>query len=239
LWASQDGRQSKAISGLEEWINQHARLVFVAGHWYISLMGAVILIVPKNMSGVGTQSAALPGIRRMTMSKKTAQLLIAYFPTADFAREAAEFVKEWDKNIIEIDLGAMGILTMNEDGKVKTEKIGDRATGKGAKWGLLVGAVTGIFTGGLTLVGGALAGLAVGSVTGALFHRGLGMTDQQKEQLESHLKDGGAALAVITPEEQVQPTVSVLSDRSKEVSVFRMDDETVQELQEAGGDADE
>jgi len=175
------------------------------------------------------------------MSKKTDQLLIAYFPTAEAAREAAEAVKEWDKNIIEIDLGAIGILTMDEDGKVKTEKIGDRATGKGAKWGLVAGAVTGIFTGGLTLIGGALVGLAVGSVTGAMFHRGLGMTDEQKDQLETHLKEGGAALAVITPKEQVQPTKSVLATRSKDISVFQMDDEAVQELQEAssGADADE
>ena len=173
------------------------------------------------------------------MSKKTDQLIIAYFPTADAAREAGKIVKEWDKDIIEIDLGAMGILTMDEDGKVKTEKIGDRATGKGAKWGLLVGAVTGIFTGGLSLIGGALAGLAVGSVAGALFHRGLGMTDVEKEQLEAHLKDGGAALAIITPHEQVQPTKSVLAARSDEISVFQMDDETVKKMQEASGDADE
>lgn len=173
------------------------------------------------------------------MSKKTDQLLIAYFPTTEAAHQAAEDVKEWDKNLIKIDLGAIGILTMDKDGKIKTEKIGDRAAGKGAKWGLLAGAVTGIFTGGLTLVGGALAGLAIGSVTGALFHRGLGMTDEQKDQLETHLKDGGAALAVITPEEQVQPTISVLATRSDEISVFQMEDETVEELQEASGSTEE
>lgn len=173
------------------------------------------------------------------MSKKTDQLLIAYFPTADAALEAGKFVKEWDKNIIEIDLGAMGILTMDEDGKVKTKKIGDHATGKGMKWGLLAGAVTGIFTGGLTLVGGALAGLAVGAVAGAMFHRGLGMTDEEKEQLEAHLKEGGAALAIITPHEQVQPTKSVLATRSDEIYVFQMDEETVEEIQEASDDADE
>jgi len=198
-----------------------------------------MLLANQQLYQPGAQPVALPDIRRMTMSNKTDQLLIAYFPTADAAREAAKVVKEWDKNIIEIDLGAIGILTMDENGKVKTEKIGDRATSKGAKWDLLVGAVTGIFTGGLTLIGGALAGLAVGSVTGALFHRGLGMTDEQKEQLETHLKDGGAALVLITPQEQVQPTKSVLSARTKEISVFRMDDETAVELHQAGGGTDE
>jgi len=173
------------------------------------------------------------------MSKKTDQLLIAYYPTEDAARAAAESVREWDKDLIKIDLGAMGILTMDEDGKVKTDKIGDRATSKGAKWGLLAGAVTGIFTGGLTLIGGALAGLAIGAVSGALFHRGLGMSDEQKEKLENHLKDGGAALAIITPHEQVQPTISVLETHSDEVVVFQMDEETAEELQKASDDTEE
>jgi len=44
---------------------------------------------------------------------------------------------------------------------------------------------------------------------------------------------------VITPEEQVQPTISVLASRSEEVSLFRMDDETAEELHEASGGADE
>lgn len=168
---------------------------------------------------------------------KSDQLLLAYFPTAEAAREAAEVVKQWDKNLFLIDLGAMGILTMDEDGRVKTEKIGDRATATGAKWGLLVGAVTGIFTGGLSLIGGALAGLAVGSVTGALFHRGLGMSDEEKEELETFLKGGGAALAVITPTEQLKPTLSVLHTRTQEVTVCRMKEQTIAEVEQASTDA--
>jgi uncharacterized membrane protein len=164
------------------------------------------------------------------MSSKTNHLVVAYFATAEAAEDTASFVKEWDKNIIEIDLGAIGILTMDDDGKVKTKKVGDHAAGKGAKWGLVAGAVTGIFTGGLTLIGGALAGLAIGAVAGAMFHRGLGMTDGQKEDLETHLKNGGAALVIVTPPEQVAPLESVLATRSDSVSVFEMDEETAADL---------
>ena len=111
------------------------------------------------------------------MSKENDQLLIAYFPSKETAENAAHEMKEWDKEYSKIDLGAMGIISQDDGGKIKTEKIGSRATGEGAKWGILAGAVAGIFTGGIGLVGGALAGMAVGSVAGAMFHRGLGMTD--------------------------------------------------------------
>jgi uncharacterized membrane protein len=174
----------------------------------------------------------LANLRRNQMSK-TDQLLIGYYATVETAEKMANTVKEWDKNLINIDLGAMGIMTMDKEGKIKTEKIGDRAAGKGAKWGLIAGAVTGIFTGGLTLVGGAIAGVAIGAVTGALFHRGLGMSDEEKDQLEAHLKDGGAALAVITPVEQVSATYSVLNANGDEVVTCRMDEQTMADIEAA------
>ncbi len=40
-----------------------------------------------------------------------------------------------------------------------------------------LGAVTGILSGGVTLIGGALAGAAGGAVLGALFHKNIGLTD--------------------------------------------------------------
>ena len=66
---------------------------------------------------------------------KTDRLVIAYFPTVADANEAGELVTWWDEHQTYIDLGAIGVLTMEEDGKVKTEKIGDRATPAGAGWG--------------------------------------------------------------------------------------------------------
>jgi len=167
---------------------------------------------------------------------KTDQLLIGYYASVEEAEKMGHTVKEWDKNLINIDLGAMGIMTM-KDGKIKTQKIGDRAAGQGAKWGLIAGAVTGIFTGGLTLVGGAIAGAAVGVAAGALFHRGLGMSDEEKADLENHLKNGGAALAVITPVEQVHATQSVLAANGGEVVTCRMDEKTIGAIEKAKSDS--
>jgi uncharacterized membrane protein len=73
------------------------------------------------------------------MSKENEQLLIAFFPTKESAEQAAHELKDWDKEYANIKLGAMGIVSLGDDGHVKTEKIGSRATGEGAKWGVLVG----------------------------------------------------------------------------------------------------
>ena len=136
------------------------------------------------------------------MSEEHNQLLIAYFPSKDSAEKAAHELKEWDKEYENIKLGAIGIISQDDEGHIKTEKIGSRATSEGAKWGILAGAVAGILTGGIGLVGGALAGLAIGSITGTMFHRGLGMSDEEKKRLEEHLMGGGVALAVMAQENQ-------------------------------------
>ncbi len=172
------------------------------------------------------------------MSKENEQLLIAYFPTKATAEDAAKELKAWDKEYAEIELGAMGIISKGEDGKVKTEKVGSRATGKGAKWGVLVGAVAGIFTGGIGLIGGAVAGLAVGSIAGTMVHRGLGMSDEEKQSLEQHIADGGVALAVMAHEEEAAAVESVLSALCDEITSCQLDPETLEHLLSSSSESD-
>ena len=164
------------------------------------------------------------------MSKDNDQLLIAYFPAKESAEDAAKELKAWDKEYAAIELGAMGIISKGNDGKVKTEKIGSRATGKGAKWGVLAGLVAGIFTGGIGLVGGAVAGLAVGSLAGTMVHRSLGMSDEEKQSLEQHLADGGVALAVMAHEDEAVAVESILSALCDQVTSCKLDPETMEHL---------
>ena len=105
-------------------------------------------------------------------------------------------LKAWDKDNKDVKLGGIAILTW-EDGKMKTRKVGTRDTKKGAGWGTALGVTAAILSGGVTLVGGALVGAAAGGATGALFHKGIGLSDDDKSQLEDKLKDGGAALVVM------------------------------------------
>jgi uncharacterized membrane protein len=75
-----------------------------------------------------------------------------------------------------------------------------------------------------------LAGLAVGSVAGTLFHRSLGMDDDEKQNLEQHLADGGVALAVMAHQDEAEAAESILSALCDEVTSCQLDPETLEHL---------
>ena len=163
---------------------------------------------------------------------KNKHVVIAYFPGADKADMAANQLKEWDRANDDIKLGGIGILTW-EEGKVKTHKVGGRAAGKGSKWGLALGAATGILSGGVTLIGGALAGAAGGAVMGSFFHKGLGLSDADKQRLDKHLQEGGAALVAMADEAEVDPTKAELASLGGTVEDYQVPEETVEKVEEA------
>jgi hypothetical protein len=85
---------------------------------------------------------------------------------------------------------AIGVLAVDATGKLKEQKVGARSTGKGAGIGaalFLLGPV-GI---GVGVLGGAAAG--------ALHHKGLGLTDADRERIGQELTSGKAAVGVLTP----------------------------------------
>ncbi len=96
----------------------------------------------------------------MSKDKKN-NVVITYFKGSDKAYDAADSLKMWDKNNDDIKLGGLAILTWQDD-KMHTENVSPRKTGKGSEWGLGIGAVVGILSGGVTLIGGALVGAAAG-----------------------------------------------------------------------------
>ena len=164
---------------------------------------------------------------------KNSNVIIDYFDGADKADDAADSLKAWDKGNDDVDLGGMAILTW-QDGKMKTRKVGTRKTGAGAAWGTGLGAVAGVLSGGLTLIGGALVGAGLGAATGALFHEGLGLTDADKTQLEDKLKAGGAALVVMASDDEVQDTKAFLNGLNDgEVLDFQVPADSAQKLEEA------
>ena len=166
------------------------------------------------------------------MANKNKHVIIGYFPSKEAATEAAAQLKAWDKANKDIKLGGIGILTADK-GKIKTRKVGNRAGGTGAKWGLILGAATGILSGGVTLIGGAAAGLVGGTVMGALFHKSLGLTDADKERLELHLQDGGAALVVMADEHEVEPTKAELARLGGRVEDYLVPEETMEQVEES------
>ena len=170
------------------------------------------------------------------MANKNRNLIIAYYPSKYKAEQAAKDLKNWEKSQNDIKLGGIGIITEDEEGNLKTKKVGAYATGTGAKWGLILGAAAGILSGGITLIGGAIAGLAGGAVAGALFHKKIGMDDDDKARLIQHLKDGGAALAIMADDEEVDPTKFELSSLGGEVESYTVPEETADELEAAAAE---
>src|SRR3954467_7331550 len=103
------------------------------------------------------------------------QLVLSIFPDELAADDAAVGLRESG-----VAMGdAIGVLALDEDGKLKTDKVGAHSVGKGAT----IGAV-------LTLLGpaGIAAGLAGGAALGALHHKSLGLTDSNKATLTSDLQ---------------------------------------------------
>ena len=116
--------------------------------------------------------------------------------------------------------------------------MGERTTSSGAKWGVALGAAAGILSGGIGLIGGVVAGAAVGAVGGALFHKSLGMEDDDKARLEAHLQNGGAALVVMVDEYEVGSTKAELTNLGGAVEHYAISEATVAHLVEVHGDED-
>jgi uncharacterized membrane protein len=93
------------------------------------------------------------------------QIVVAIYPDEATADTAAQSLKEWDKLDDDVKLHAIGVLVLDEDGKIKTHKMGRRSWGKGAGIGAVLGA---LFPPSL------LAGAFAGGLLGALHHKGLG-----------------------------------------------------------------
>ncbi len=171
------------------------------------------------------------------MANKNRNLIIAYFPNKEEAEKSAKHLKVWDQDRGDVKLGGVGIVTVNDKGKLKTQKVGSRAGGTGAKWGTILGVTAGILSGGVTLIGGAVVGLAAGTVAGALFHKKIGMDDESKDRLMQHLQDGGAALAVMADDDEVESTKYELRSLGGAVENYLLPEETMDELEAAADDA--
>jgi hypothetical protein len=127
-------------------------------------------------------------------------------------------------------LGNIGIL-VKEEGKVKT--IAPRRAGKGAAIGLGIGAIAAILSGGMTLIGGMLAGGLFGGAAGALFKKSLGLSAQDVEQISQHLNSGQAAVVVMCDDYEMEGVVSDMRSSGGTVNSFEMSSALLPETEKA------
>ena len=88
---------------------------------------------------------------------------------------------------------AIGVLVLDDKGKIKTHKLGKRSVGKGAGIGLLLAVIAPP-----TL----LAGVIGGGLLGAFHHKGLGLKAEDRDRIAAELAGGKAAVGVLVDEDQ-------------------------------------
>jgi hypothetical protein len=144
------------------------------------------------------------------------QLILAVFPDELAAEAAGAALK--DSGIADGD--AIGVLALDEDGKLKQDKMGKRSTGKGAA----IGGVIAVFS--TAVLGPAvLAGAAVG----ALHHKNLGLSDADKARLTVELTGTGKAAVGVMAHHDTAPAISDrLTQLGGTPERFELTDEAVQ-----------
>ena len=168
------------------------------------------------------------------MANKNDRMVVAHYINEDAAIYAAEQLKQWDKANKEIKLGAVALVTLNpKTGKLETNEVGRRKTKGGALWGTAVGVAAGLMTGGLALIPAALLGAGGGGVLGSMFHQKVGMSDEDREKMATHLRSGGAVLVAMADDFEVEATEAELMRTGGTTRSYVVPEETEVAIAEA------
>jgi hypothetical protein len=122
------------------------------------------------------------------MASKT--VVLAFFNDEPTADDAVEALKKWDKADDLVKLDAIGVLALDDKGKIKTHKLGKRSVGKGAGIGLVLAVIAPP-----TL----LAGVIGGGLLGAFHHKGLGLKSADREDRVPALGRSGRGGTLVNP----------------------------------------
>ncbi len=151
-------------------------------------------------------------------------VVLAFFKDEAAADDAVESLKSWDKADREVKLDAIGVLALDDKGKIKTHKLGKRSVGKGAGIGLVLAVIAPP-----TL----LAGVIGGGLLGAFHHKGLGLKAADRERIAAQLSGGQAAVGVL-----VNPAIAIdvsakLTELGGTAEVHEVTEEAVAEVETA------
>lgn len=147
------------------------------------------------------------------MSKKNIVVLAAKYPDADHAQTILTMLESMN-HALTIDLDDAVMLTRELDGKIKTHETTDVTTRKGAKRGVIAGAILGVIYPPSLLVT-ALAGGGIGALWGKAKDSGVKHDDIKK--LSDSLTEGQAALIVMVSEATAEATQRALGSYDGEV----------------------
>jgi hypothetical protein len=152
------------------------------------------------------------------MSNKT--VVLAIFNDEASADIAGASLK--DSGVAKGD--AIGVLALDDKGKLKTDKVGKRSMGKGAGIGAAVALVTPV---------GLAAGLIGGGLLGALHHKNMGLDDADRDRIGRELQGGKAAVGVLAPVSEAGMVAAKLTDLGGISETHEISDEVLAEADKA------
>ena len=154
------------------------------------------------------------------------QVILGIFADEAAADAAVEVLKTWDEDNVDIKLDAIGVLVVDEKGRIKEHKLGKRSTGTGAGIGLVLAVIAPP-----TL----LAGVVAGGVAGHFHHSGLGLSQEDRDRITSQLVDGKAAVGILAPVVDAVPISAKLASLGATPEVHEVSEEALQAVESAAG----
>jgi uncharacterized membrane protein len=148
------------------------------------------------------------------------RLIISIFDSEAEADEAAAMLRDTRAAVYD----AIGVLVLDDHGKLKTHKVGATSGGKGAAAGAVLGLLGPIGFG---------VGVVGGTVVGKLHHKDLGLEDADRERLGDALRGGRAAVGVLADPDEVVAVESLLVGRGGETEAHEFDEAVLREAAES------
>jgi uncharacterized membrane protein len=141
------------------------------------------------------------------MSEKPLMALLAIYPNRSYAMNAVTYLSRLEKSN-QFQADELAIVTKDLSGKVTVDEVRHPTGKRGAKRGVAIGAVVGlVFPVGLA--GAAIAGTAVGGLTGHL--RGQSLAHHGLRAMGEQLERGHSGVIVIVDDEAVEETARRLT----------------------------
>src|SRR3954453_22841780 len=148
------------------------------------------------------------------------RIVLSIFESETAADEAVVALK--NSGVAKND--AIGILVLDESGKVKAHKVGSHSVMKGAGIGFMLGLLGPV---GIGLGLGLGMGATTGGALGLLHHKGLGLDDGDRDRIGAGLSSGKAAVGVLAEWDEAGPIESILTDLGGVSEVHPASDEAL------------
>lgn len=157
-------------------------------------------------------------------------VVIAFFDDEFAARQAADALKDWDVERKDIKLGACGVI-FEKSGRLKTHV--NRWGGPEARIGAVIGVIAAVYSVGLDLVGGTVAGNVTGGAAGSFFRQARHLQERDFEIIMEALHAGKGVLLATCNSAELNDTAEQVKVLGGQVSAWELPAGTLDETAKA------